>query len=110
MVLQASLPPPPTAESYRYDEKSNFTGGLNFRADQFNLGETESPELLNVSVDPRGGVRRRDGIKRINPTAIDHSSLYPNGVITGLNVHYKSDGNQVLASVYDEVKDNSFNV
>ena len=46
MVLQASLPPPPTAESYRYDEKSNFTGGLNFRADQFNLGETESPELL----------------------------------------------------------------
>jgi hypothetical protein len=30
MVLQVSLPPPPTTESYRYDEKSNFTGGLNF--------------------------------------------------------------------------------
>jgi len=104
MGLNVSLPPPPTTESYRYDEKSNFTGGLNFRADQFNLGETESPEMLNVSVDPRGGVRRRDGIKRINPKAINHSTLYPDGIITGLNVHYESGQNQVLASVYDSVK------
>ena len=92
MALQVSLPPPPTTEPYRYDEKANFTGGLNLRADQFNIGETESPALLNVSVDPRGGVRRRDGIVKINATATT-------GEIIGLNVHYESGQNQVLASV-----------
>ena len=100
MVLQVSLPPPPTTEPYRYDEKANFTGGLNLRADQFNIGETESPALLNVSVDPRGGVRRRDGIVKINNTATT-------GEIIGLNVHYELNQNQVLASVYDSTADTS---
>ena len=100
MALQVSLPPPPTTEPYRYDEKANFTGGLNLRADQFNIGETESPALLNVSVDPRGGVRRRDGIVKINATATT-------GEIIGLNVHYESGQNQVLASVYDSTANTS---
>ena len=100
MGLNVSLPPPPTTESYRYDEKANFTGGLNLRADQFNIGETESPALLNVSVDPRGGVRRRDGIVKINGTATT-------GEIIGLNVHYESGQNQVLASVYDSTANTS---
>ena len=54
------------AEPFRYDEKSDFTGGLNLRADQFNLEYNESPALLNVEVDPRGGVRRRDAVIKIN--------------------------------------------
>jgi len=47
-----------------------FTGGLNLRSDQFNLAENESPDLLNVLVDPRGGIRMRDGVDRLNTTAL----------------------------------------
>lgn len=39
----------------------DYTGGLNLRADQFQLAPNESPELLNMDVDPRGGVRTRPG-------------------------------------------------
>lgn len=34
----------------------SFSGGLNLRADQFDLEENESPDMLNVSIDPRGGL------------------------------------------------------
>ena len=46
-------------DAYRYAEKADFKGGLNLRADQFNIAYNESPAVLNVEVDPRGGVRRR---------------------------------------------------
>jgi hypothetical protein len=45
----------------------DFTGGLNLRADQFQLGPNESPELLNMDVDPRGGVRLRPGVSAYAP-------------------------------------------
>jgi len=48
----------------------SFSGGLNLRSDQFNLKKNESPDLLNVVVDPRGGVRMRDGVDRRNTTAL----------------------------------------
>lgn len=48
----------------------SFSGGLNLRSDQFNLGDNESPDLLNVVVDPRGGIRMRDGVDRRNTTAL----------------------------------------
>ena len=48
----------------------SFSGGLNFRADQFDLAQDESPDLLNVTVDPRGGVQIRNGVIRRNPTAL----------------------------------------
>jgi len=48
----------------------SFSGGLNFRSDQFNLAPNESPDMLNVVVDPRGGVRMRDGVDRRNTTAL----------------------------------------
>ncbi len=40
----------------------DFTGGLNLRADQFQLQPNESPEIVNMDVDPRGGVRSRQGV------------------------------------------------
>lgn len=40
----------------RVRELKDFTGGLNFRADQFQLADNESPDMLNVEIDPRGGV------------------------------------------------------
>lgn len=49
---------------------TDFTGGLNLRRDQFQLGETESPDMLNVDVDPRGGFYTRKGWQRWNDTDI----------------------------------------
>lgn len=51
----------------RYDD---FTGGLNLRADQFQLARNESPDLLNVEIDPRGGLFARGGMREINSTAV----------------------------------------
>jgi len=51
-------------------EVSDFTGGLNFRADQFQLAAFESPDMLNVEIDPRGGVFSRGGQHRLNTTAV----------------------------------------
>lgn len=51
-------------------EQQDFTGGLNLRADQFQLAENESPRMLNVDVDPRGGVFTRGGYLAINSTAV----------------------------------------
>lgn len=47
-------------------EQKDFTGGLNLRTDQFQLADNESPEMLNVEVDPRGGVFSRGGMARYN--------------------------------------------
>jgi len=51
-------------------ELSDFTGGLNFRADQFQLSSFESPDMLNVEIDPRGGVFSRGGMHRLNTTQV----------------------------------------
>jgi hypothetical protein len=51
----------------RYDD---FTGGLNFRADQFQLAKSESPDMLNVEIDPRGGLFSRGAFREINTTPV----------------------------------------
>lgn len=51
-------------------EQKDFTGGLNLRSDQFQLADNESPEMLNVEVDPRGGVFSRGGMLRFNPSNV----------------------------------------
>lgn len=48
----------------------DFTGGLNLRADPFQLARNESPDLLNVDVDPRGGFAQRSAWRRLNSSAI----------------------------------------
>ena len=48
----------------------DFTGGLNLRADVFNLARNESPNLLNVDIDPRGGVFQRRGTSKFNASAV----------------------------------------
>lgn len=62
-------------------EVSDFTGGLNFRADQFQLSTFESPDMLNVEIDPRGGVFSRGGYRQFNTTAVagtwSPQKLYP---------------------------------
>lgn len=43
----------------------DFTGGLNLRANAFQLGKNESPDLLNVDIDPRGGFASRVGAEQL---------------------------------------------
>ena len=92
MAFAVQTPSASTSEPYRYEEKADFTGGLNFRADQFNLLANESPAMLNVEVDPRGGVRRRDAVTKVNATALADE-------IISLFTHYEAGQNQILASV-----------
>jgi len=40
----------------------DFTGGLNLVSDTFRLAENESPDLLNVDMDRRGGFQVRRGV------------------------------------------------
>lgn len=44
----------------------SFVGGLNLRRNQFELADDESPDLLNVDIDPRGGFYTRKGWARWN--------------------------------------------
>ena len=60
------------ARQFKLEVLEAFTGGLNLRSDQFNLAENESPDLLNVVVDPRGGIRQRDGVDRLNTLSLIH--------------------------------------
>ena len=92
MPLQADTKVAKGGDAYRYDEKSNFKGGLNLRADQFNIGWNESPAVLNIEVDPRGGVRRRNGVTKVNSTALSDE-------IISLFTHYEDGQNQIIASV-----------
>lgn len=44
----------------------SFVGGLNLRRNQFQLADNESPDMLNIDVDPRGGFYTRQGWQRWN--------------------------------------------
>mgnify|MGYP003329675972 FL=1 len=57
-------------QGFSLEVLESFSGGLNLRSDLFNLADTESPDMLNVTVDPRGGIRMRDGVDRRNTTAL----------------------------------------
>lgn len=60
---------------------SDFTGGINFRADQFQLAPNESPSLLNVDIDPRGGVFSRAGYQTKHNNPISFSGVWkPKGL------------------------------
>tara|TARA_R110000868_G_scaffold15090_2_gene69262 strand:+ start:13632 stop:15356 length:1725 start_codon:yes stop_codon:yes gene_type:complete len=62
--------------------KNDFTGGINFRADQFQLAENESPYLMNMDVDPRGGAFSRAGIqlKHSTPVGVAQTTWNPKGL------------------------------
>ena len=78
--------------TFKMEVLESFSGGLNFRSDQFNLAENESPDLLNVVVDPRGGIRQRDGVDRRNTTALSDD-------IKGIwGFHTDSGTNQVMVN------------
>jgi len=49
---------------------TTFTGGLNRRASAFQLAQSESPDILNMEIDPRGGFFTRKGWERWNAADI----------------------------------------
>lgn len=58
---------------FKLDMLQDFSGGLNLRSDQFNLAPSESPGMLNVDVDPRGGIKMRLGVSLRNGTALNQN-------------------------------------
>ena len=55
----------------------DFTGGVNLRPETFQLLENELPELLNMEIDPRGGLNVRKGWKAVNTTAVTADAWDP---------------------------------
>jgi hypothetical protein len=94
-------------QGYKTEVLADFQGGLNFRTDQFNLAANESPDLLNVSVDPRGGIKLRNGVTAINGSAESHninglasfftdagtSHIIANTGASSSNIKYSTGGN-----------------
>lgn len=65
------------ASNIKLLRQDDFTGGLNLRADQFQLGPNESPSMLNVEIDPRGGLFSRGAMRRINTSAVTSGEWNP---------------------------------
>src|SRR5215471_10830839 len=73
----------------------DFTGGLNLRHNQFQLADNESPDLLNVDIDPRGGFFTRKGWQRWNADDVVDPAVEawrPRNAF----VHIHADGSQYV--------------
>ena len=80
----------------------DFTGGLNLRADVFNLDSNESPDLLNVDIDPRGGVFQRRGLQRWGTGNV--AGVLPQNWGGSVNLFFWESGTpQVLLSGNDTI-------
>lgn len=53
-IRRPGSPPP-----MRLDARVDFTGGLNLTLDRFTLADNESPDMVNVDVQRRGGIQSR---------------------------------------------------
>jgi len=82
-----------------FDQKRDFTGGLNFRADQFQLRDNESPFILNMDVDPRGGAFTRAAYKKKHATQVS-GNWKPKGLF---NYKDSSSPRIILNTGYDSV-------
>ena len=81
----------------------DFVGGLNLRKNQFQLSDNESPELLNVEIDPRGGFYSRQGWTRRDTERITLGTWNPRNAFfhtlsTGIQVLYLANEGQVYAA------------
>lgn len=103
----------------------DFTGGLNIRRTEFNLGENESPEMLNIEIDPRGGIFTRYGWERYNDAdivadpatwdpriatiAVDQNGAFNVYIANGTTV-YKTDQAGDSVDIGAEVGETAFSV
>lgn len=81
---------------------TDFTGGLNLRASEFQLGENESPDILNCDIDPRGGLASRKGWQRWNAADIDATwdprSAYIHELASGIDIVLVANNDKVYRS------------
>lgn len=82
-----------------FDQVRDFTGGINYRADQFQLAKNESPQIINLEVDPRGGVFSRAGYKKKHTTAVS-GNWNPKSLF---NYKYQSAPRIMLTTGYESV-------
>lgn len=82
-----------------FDQKRDFTGGLNFRADQFQLAPNESPFILNMDVDPRGGAFTRGAYRKKHTTQVS-GNWKPKGLF---NYKHPTVPTIILNTGYDSV-------
>ena len=82
-------------EGYKTQVLESFSGGLNYRTDQFNLAPNESPDMLNVDIDPRGGVKLRKGVAAVNSTQVSSSKE-----IIGLGSFFTDSGTSHIVGNY----------
>lgn len=86
----------PATRLIRYQD---FTGGLNLKADAFSLGPTESPDMLNIDVDPRGGFSTRapwvDWVSVAEAGAWDPRGLFSHVLADGTEVLFLAQDNTV---------------
>jgi hypothetical protein len=87
------------ANALRPEELTDFRGGLNLRADAFTLLDTESPDMLNVDVDVRAGVRSRRSWSAAHSTALSGV-----GHVTRLHSWQRESGSQLLVAATDAGK------
>ena len=78
---------------------SDFRGGLNLRSDPFTLNPTESPNMLNVDMDVRAGIRSRKGWE-----AAHSGALGALGAVTRLHDWSRSNGSDMLVAATDAGK------
>lgn len=84
---------------------TDFTGGINLRRNQFQLAENESPDMLNVDIDPRGGFFTRKGWQRWNADEIvadvadwDPRNAFLHVLSSGAQNIYVTTDDQLFAS------------
>lgn len=80
---------------------NDFTGGLNYRADAYQLANNESPDLLNIDVDPRGGFSQRAGYTDYNSSAI--GAIAADGFLPSRAFAWDGNSRQLLVSANNKV-------
>lgn len=60
---------------------TEFDGGLNLRANEFRLADNQSPDMLNVEIDPSGGIATRRGWDRFNSAEITDGVWDPRNAV-----------------------------
>lgn len=70
---------------------ADFTGGLNLAANPFQLEAGDSPNMLDVDPDPKGGVQRRKAVEQLIPSV--------SGTVDGLWVYDSTSGLRRMAAV-----------
>jgi hypothetical protein len=79
---------------------SDFTGGLNLVTDTFKLAANESPDIVNLDVNRRGGVQTRRAVESINSTVLsaDPRSMWRYQNSGGVSQIMAQVGNDILYS------------